>query len=41
MSNYHPKDLTLTKLSILDWLGSAIAGGKEKPAQILSKTLAI
>ncbi|MBP1931246.1 MmgE/PrpD family protein [Ammoniphilus resinae] len=28
-----------TKLAILDWLGSAIAGGLEKPAKILSETL--
>ena len=31
--------ITLSKLSILDWLGSAIAGGNEKPAQILSESL--
>lgn len=28
-----------TKLAILDWLGSAIAGGQHKPAQILSESL--
>jgi len=28
-----------TKLAILDWLGSGIAGGQEKPARILSDTL--
>ncbi|MCF6094023.1 MmgE/PrpD family protein [Microaerobacter geothermalis] len=28
-----------TKRSILDWVGSAIAGGKEKPALILNQTL--
>ncbi|MEH6941725.1 MmgE/PrpD family protein [Bacillus sp. JJ722] len=31
--------ISLTKLSILDWLGSAIAGGKEKPAKIVSDAL--
>lgn len=29
----------LTKLSLLDWLGSTLAGGKEKPALLLSHTL--
>lgn len=31
--------ILLTKLSILDWLGSALAGGKEVPAKIVSETL--
>lgn len=31
--------ISLTKLTILDWLGSAIAGGKEKAARIVSETL--
>jgi 2-methylcitrate dehydratase PrpD len=28
-----------TKLAILDWVGSAIAGGQQSPAQILAKSL--